>query len=37
MPEGDELLQQCILELQKEFDAATTARHTAEVASALVG
>ena len=31
MPDGDELLRQRILELEKEVDAATTARHAAEV------
>ena len=35
MPEGDEPLRQRILELCKEVDAATTARHAAGVARAL--
>ena len=35
MSERDELLRQHISELEKEVDAATTARHAAEVASAL--
>ena len=34
MPEGDELLRQRTLELEKENDAAATARHAAEVARA---
>ena len=35
MPEGDELLRQRIFELKQGIDAATTARHAVEVASAL--
>ena len=35
MPAGDELLRQPILEVEKQVDAARTARHAAEAASAL--